>query len=279
MLKRIATCALLLTAVLFFGTACDKKVVMTEGLPSIMGTVTVDSGSGGVTTSAYVSVDGTRLLPVVAVSKDTLDVQDYSSSGEYLWSSSWGSDRLHVTQGDSCVLHVYQSNGEATTDGQVIPNIPKILTPSDTFILGENQSLSVTWVTTEGVDRYEIEFYVHYYYRGDYDYVSLDTIVTLPAGSSSYTLPGTVIFPSYVDSVSGGYCDITIRAETGPNIGHESEGNISGNGCGYFFTSSDNASSCFIASRYKGPNLGHPGPSRPTARQLVERKKALLANQ
>jgi hypothetical protein len=217
-------------------------------------------------------------MPVVAVNNDTLDLYNYGSSGEYMWSSEWQSNRLHTTPGDSCMLHVYQSDGEAKTNRQVIPHIPRVTTPDTSFVLAEDQSLSVTWVATAGVDRCQIQFSMHYYY-GDYNSFYLDTTVSVPAGSSSYTLPGSIIFPTYVDSVTYGYCDIYISVETGPNIGHESNGNVTGKGCGYFFTSSGDQSSCSIGSPYAGLNLQRPRPARPTAKQLVERKKALLAGQ
>jgi len=279
MSKTASTCALIIIiAVALFSTACDKKVVVTTGVPAITGTVSVDSGSGGVVAQAYVSVDGTRLIPVVAVNNETLDISDYGSSGEYMWSSTWHKDRLHAVPGDSCMLHVYQSDGEAKTDAQVIPHIPRVTSPDTGFVLAKSQSLSVTWVATAGVDRYQIEFRLHYYY-GNYDDFSLDTTIVVPAGSSTYTLPGSVIFPSYVDSVTYGYCDIYTTAETGPNIGRESDGNVTGKGCGYFFTTSADEMQCSIGSHYMAPHSERPASQRPSARQFVERKKALLANQ
>lgn len=278
MSRIVSTCAVLITALALFSTGCDKKVVMTTGLPSITGTVSVDSGSGGVTTQAAVTVDGTRLVPVVAVGNDTLDLYSYGTSGEYQWSSSWQSNNLHLTTGDSCKLHVYQSDGEATTDWQVIPHKPRITAPDTSFVLAKGQSLTVNWVATAGVDRYQIEFRLHYYYRS-YDGFSLDTTVVMPGDSSAYTLPGSSIFPSYVDSVTYGYCDIYTTAETGPNIGHESNGNITGNGCGYFFTTSADELQCSIGRHYAALNSERPASERPTAKQFVERKKALIANQ
>jgi hypothetical protein len=250
---------------------------MTMGLPSVIGTVSVDSGSGGVVAHAYVSVDGTRLMPVVAVNNETLDNSGYNSSGEYMWNSEWERDKLRITPGDSCMLHVYQSDGEAKTEWQVIPHVPRVTAPDTSFVLAEDQSLTVTWVATPGVDRYQVSFYLHYYYR-DFSSFSLDTAVVVPAGSSSYTLPGSIVFPAYVDSVRYGYCNIAIRAETGPEIGRESNGNVTGKGCGYFFTNSGDESRCSIGSPYASLRLQSPNRARPTARQSVERKRALLAS-
>ena len=278
MSKNASVCALLTAAVLFFSSACDRRVVLTNGLPSIVGQVMVDYGSSGVTTQAYVTVDGTRLMPVVAINSETLDLYDYSSSGEYMWNSAWQSYGLHLTSGDSCMLHVYQSDGEATTAKLVIPVVPSVVYPDTSFVLKEDQPLSVTWVATTGVDRYEIKFDIYYYY-GNSNYFSLDTLIISPAGTSSYTLPATVIFPANVGSVEYGYCDIMVTAETGPNVGRECGGNIRGKGCGYFFTSSTDETWCEIGAPHSGMGTRHPRPERPTAKHLVERKKALIGSQ
>jgi len=274
--KSISTCALLAAALLLSNSGCDRKVIMTVGLPSIIGAVLVDSGAGGVNTQAHVDVDGTRLLPVVAVNNDTLTLRDYGSTGEYMWTSSWQGFELRLAPGDPCALHVYQSDGEATTDTVVIPHLPKVVSPDTNFVLGKNQSLSVAWVATEGVDRYELAFDVHYrYYHGGYTTFSMDTTVLVPAGTSTYTLPGAAIFPSDVDSLIEGYCIITVTAETGPNIGSESKGNVNGKGCGYFFASGTQESWCFIGG-YPSMDVPCPRLARPTAEQLVERKRALI---
>lgn len=274
MYKSMSICAMLATALLLLSSGCDKKVVMTDGLPSIIGTVVADSGSSGVTTQAQVSVDGTRLIPVVAISSDTLELAGYNSSGEYMWTSEWQGANLHLVPGDSCKLHVYQSNGEATTDEMVIPHMPIVTAPDTGFVLKQHQSLTVNWVATEGVDRYNVEFYLHYYYKHG-TYFSMDTTIVAPAGTSSYTLPDTVVFPSYVDSVSYGSCRITITAETGPNIGFESNGNIKGKGCGYFFTTASAESQCSIGSHYSEVE-SRPRPEH-RARLLLARKQALIA--
>ena len=278
MLKSASTCALLATAALLFSTGCDKKVISTMGLPSIIGTVSVDSGPGDRTISAYVGVDGTRLLPVTAINKETLELSDYSTPGEYGWSSSWRGSDLHLSPGDPCVLHVFQSNGEAHTDTEVVPNLPRITTPETSFSLREDQSLDVAWVGTPGVDRYQIEFRIDYDYHR-YNTFSLDTTITLPAGSTSYTLPGSVIFPAYVDSLEFGYCYITVTAEAGPDVGHECDGNVKGNGCGYFFAVSTAGSRCLIGSPDAIACPKPPAPTSQTARQFVERKRALIADQ
>ena len=276
MRSRSMNVAILAAVILLLG-ACDRKTVLTYGLPSIVGAAVSDSSASGTETYAYVEVDGTRLLPVAAIGGDTLDLQDYYSNGEYMWSSSWGKN-TKLRPGDSCILYVYQSDGTAQSDKQTVPHSPHITSPDSNFVLQEDNSLTLTWVGTAGIDRYELTFNIEYDY-GYYHSYSLDTTVVVPGTTTSYTLPAATIFPPHVDSVDNGYCHVYVTAVCGPLIGRESKGNITGRGLGYFLTSSQDGGYFYIGSAMQ-PAMPRPQPTlSERARDMVARFKRALNDQ
>ena len=258
----------ILAAVILLLGACERKTVMTFGLPSIVGTLVSDSTSSGTQTYAYVEVDGTRLLPVVAVNGETLDVEYYSSSGEYMWSSQW-QKYTQLKPGDSCILYVYQSDGTAQSNKHTVPYSPHITSPDSDFVLHEDYPLTLTWAGTAGVDRYELTFNIEYDY-GYYNSYHLDTTIVVPGTATSYTLPAATIFPSHVDSVDNGYGYASVQAVSGPLVGRESKGNITGHGLGYFLTSSEDDGYFYIGSSM--------GAAMPRPRQTpIERARNMVA--
>ena len=275
MRSRSMTVAILAAVILLLG-ACDRKTVLTFGLPSIIGATVSDSSASGTETYAYVEVDGTRLLPVAAIGGETLDLQDYYSSGEYMWSSSWGKN-TKLRPGDSCILRVYQSDGTAQSDKQTVPHSPHITSPDSNFVLQEDNSLTLTWVGTAGIDRYELAFGLQYDY-GHYNSYYLDTTVVVPGTATSYTLPAAIIFPSYVDSVDYGYCHVYVTAVCGPLIGRESKGNITGHGLGYFLTSSQAVGYFDIGSAIRAAMPRPRQAPSERARNMVARLKQTLNN-
>ena len=257
---------------------CDRKTVLTHGLPAIIGTVIHHTGIGEqVRTEAAVSVDGTRLLPVVAVNDETLHLDGYSSSGEYMWDSEWSLELQHLAQGSTCVLNVYQFNGNAVTDSHVLALDPEFSYPPDTTVLRRGDSLKVRWKTTSGVDRYELYFDIWYRYSRSSNFY-LDTTVILDDSAGSYTLPAGVIFPSHVDSVKYGHIDIDVTAEAGPDLGRQTGGNIKGNGCGYFWTRNSVSLRIDIGADTLGLDAMPAFHERLTPQQVLERKRALLEN-
>jgi hypothetical protein len=265
-----------LAAVILLLGACDRKTVLTLGLPSIIGAAVSDSSSSGTQTYAYVEVDGTRLLPVVAINGETLDLRSYSSSGEYMWGSYW-EKYTKLRPGDSSILYVYQSDGTAQSDQQTVPHSPHITSPDSNFVLQEDNSLTLTWAGTAGIDRYELAFQIQYDY-GSYSYFSLDTTIVVPGTATSYTLPAATVFPSYVDSVDYGYGYVYVQAVCGPRVGRESKGNITGHGLGYFLTLSEDEGHFYIGSAMRAAKPQPRQTLSERARDMVARFKQTLDN-
>jgi len=241
------------TIVLFAGAAC-RPAGTNYGLSTIIGTLTHTVTAGRESTAATVTVTGSKLIPVVAISRDTLALMSYDVSGEYLWNSTWRGAHLGILPDSYCVLHVYQSDGEAHSGRQVLPAQPTIISPDSGATLTQNSDFNASWDSVGNIDRYEVNVHLSYTYN-DFQHFLLDTTITLPETSFTLTIPAGRIFPPDVDSVNSGAGSITVTAETGPNLGKELNGNISGNGIGYFWTRS---------SDYRSFNIRPPGPTTGT---------------
>jgi hypothetical protein len=273
-MKSARVIAVTVAAVILLLGACDRKVVLTFGLPTIIGTAVYDTTALGNRTLVYAEVSNTRLLPVVAANSESLDVGSFSSSGEYMWSSIW-QKQTRLESGDTCVLRVYQSDGSAESDRLVIPDKPHITSPDSNFVLEQGRPLALAWTGTAGTDRYEIELNLEYYYldssQAQHSFY-LDTTVVLPGTTTSFALPASTIFPSYVDFVYSGQVYFYVYAVCGPCIGHECKGNVKGHGGGYFLASSEDYGAYAIGDSWRA---ARPRPRTPIeqARRMVERFK------
>ena len=273
-MKSAKTTVMIAAAAVLLLAACDRKMVLTFGLPTIIGSAVNDSTDYGERTLIYADVENTHLLPVVAANSESLDVEDYSSSGEYMWSSYWQKE-TKLEAGDTCVLHVYQSDGAAESDKLVIPRQPRITSPDTSFVLLKGNPLALTWTGTAGIDRYEIEFDIQYEYYDTSQYYhdfALDTSFVLPGTTTDFTLPASSIFPSYVDSAYYGDVSVNVQAVSGPCVGHECKGNMKGHGEGYFLASSGDYAS-FPIGDYWRAERPRPRTAIEQARRMVERLK------
>jgi len=241
MRSRILLSTILVVTALLLSSNCNQKTALTFGLPSITGVAEYYAAtpSDPAHVEADVEVDGTRLVPVVAINNDTLDLDGFSGQGEYMWASQWSDAKVKVAADAKYQLNVYQSDGTATSDKLALPAALTITSPADTSRLARGSALTVSWSGGSGVDRFEVFVYIDYEYlnsNGYYDYFYLDTTIRVGGSTTSITIPAATIFPPDVDTVEYGSGQISVSAEAGPDIGHTSSGNIHGNGLGYFWT-------------------------------------------
>jgi hypothetical protein len=215
--------------VLLAGAGCRPSGT-NYGVATIVGTLTHYQTTDRESTVADVNVNGTKLLPVVAINRDTLELTNYDAAGEYLWNSTWQRFHVPAVLDTVYVLHVYQSDGEAKSHPERLPPRPALVAP-DT--LHQNQDLTITWTPATRIDRYQAQVHASYTYHNFLHFI-LDTTVILAPSANSVTIPAAALFPSEVDSVNVGNGFVTITAESGPSIGRETGGNVSGNGIGYF---------------------------------------------
>jgi len=105
----------------------------------------------------------------------------------------------------------------------------------DTIMKGD--SVTVTWAPSSGASYYFIDFYFYYHYIDtsgndeSFSY-SMDTTLT----DTSITFPASMLFPNLaeIDSVRYGYGHFDIEAIHGPVLEGGSEGNVSGDGLGFY---------------------------------------------
>ncbi len=264
-------------AAVMTNSLCDKKTVQTLGLPAIMGTVVRAAILGDTAaTDAAVSVNGTRLLPVVTISNDTLRLDGYSCAGEYQWDSDWSESPVGFEPGTKCVLQVYQSDGTATGDSTVLAVDPQFSSPADSATLKKDSSLVISWTQPGGVDRYELYLDIWYRYNNYQDFY-LEETLHFDASTSSYTLPAATLFPTQVDTVLNGHADIYLTAEAGPDVGRQTTCNIKGHGCGYFWTRNTVWRRVPIATHLRGRQPARLPELLSAASVLVRKQQELSA--
>jgi hypothetical protein len=190
---------------------------------------------------AYVKIEGTELLPIVVINYDTLELGNCSPKGQYMW-ESYFADEVSTDPENEYELMVSHSRGEANAT-ITLPGNFGITSPQEEDTLHLNEDLLINWSSSEGAERYNLRIRLYCYY-GDtanptQSSFRLDTL--LSKTQTSLTLQKEKIFSSEIDSVQEGFGYVDISAENGPQVGISAEGNIYGEGVGYFATSNGRA--------------------------------------
>lgn len=208
---------------------CTNPAAVDYGKPAIFGSV-ARGYYDGKKTLANINVSGTRLLPVVTIDSDTLELIYYSFHFEYLWKSQWHG-YVSAAPGRECELVVDQSNGMANAT-TTLPGDFVIIQPDDLHI---GDDLDIAWTNSAGAERYEVYIHVDYSYidtSGGWELLWYDT--SFCTTDTTFTVGKVRLFPDDVDSIMSGDGVVEVQAECGPWIGHGTEGNVEGYGCGYF---------------------------------------------
>lgn len=230
-MKKLLTLAIPLVLLVFVGCkgpagpegpACPEKIY-------VMGEV---SYRGNADVEVYFS----PVIPWVTVNQETLDL--YMFYGADIWYR----DSISINPGDSLHLKVDWTKGVATASSWVPGSFE--VTSHDTsqmVYIPVDSAFTVTWSTSNHADFYRVDFYIGYEYidtLGNYRwfYLEKDTCVT----STSITFPASQLFPGDLDSVTYAYSwgDFDIWAMNGPMLEPGSEGNVKGDGSGFFWCES-----------------------------------------
>jgi hypothetical protein len=224
---------IIISFIVFLSFGCKKgPTAISYGDPSIRAELTYYDQLD--LPSASVEVEGTELLPIVTINNDTLELSGCNPKGEYMWESYFRGD-VSTTSDNEYELRVSHAGGEAT--GSItLPGNFEFTSIQEDDTLNQNEDLIVNWNPSEGAEKYNLSVRLSYYY-GDtadptYSSFRLDTI--LSKMTTVLTLEKEKIFSPEIDSILEGYGYIYLNAENGPQIGASSEGNISGEGIGYF---------------------------------------------
>jgi len=181
-----------------------------------------------------VEVEGTELLPIVAINANTLELGDCNPKGEYMWESYFRGE-VPINPDNEYELTISHNGGEASAT-ITLPGDFEITSPEEDDTLHQGEDITVSWSQSEGTKRYKLHIRLSYDY-GDtanptYNNFRLDTI--LSNSNTSIIIQKEKIFPPEIDSVQAGHGFVDISSENGPRIGFSAEGNISGEGIGYF---------------------------------------------
>jgi hypothetical protein len=183
---------------------------------------------------AYVEVDGTELLPIVAINNDTLELGACNPTSEHMWESYFRCE-VSTDPDNEYELIVSHKGGEARAT-ITLPGDFEIISPLEDDTLYQGENLTVNWSLSERAERYELHIRLSYYYgdtaNPNHSSFRLDTI--LSETEAGITIPEEKIFLPDIDSIQEGYGYVDIQSENGPQIGMSAEGNISGEGSGYF---------------------------------------------
>jgi hypothetical protein len=215
-------------------SGCEKDpLIMSYGEPAIFAELRRSKQKEQIIQNIInVSVGGTRLVPVVSINNDTLELEHYQRD-DYAYLISEFRGILSVNPGDECELVVYHDEGEASAT-ITLPGNFEITSPEEDSVLHQNKDFPVSWSSSEGAERYKLNIDLSYYYidtSGTLTRFNLDTSFYT---TTNITIPKERLFPPEVDSVDGGFGNISIYSESGPCIGHTIKGNVSGEGVGYF---------------------------------------------
>lgn len=194
----------------------------------------VEFNSDTLPTNVYIFVSNISSIPTVKLNQDNIKFRSFYNAGTSFW------DTLRtITEGDEVQLNISDNRGVA---GAVvrIPQQFRIQSPDpdSIFILPPHNNFTASWTTSGFSDYYDAYFYLNYEYfptgggTSKYFNFQLDTILS----NTSIIIPASRLFPADFDSVAGwsyGYFQITAMNGPRPEIG--TQGNVTGDGIGFFF--------------------------------------------
>lgn len=157
--------------------------------------------------------------------------------------NKWFQERdFDISPGDTAELLVaYTKSDGSPGSAQSVIKVPDHfeITSHDTSLIDSlpiGGDLGVTWSSSDGADAYSVYFSIRYYYYDTtgsdrYFYYMLDTLFA----DTSITFASSLLFPNAneIDSLDDGFGNLDVTAVSGP-IGPGAEGNITGDGIGFF---------------------------------------------
>ncbi len=171
---------------------------------------------------------GLRMVPVVRINDETLDVFYYS------WTEYRYGDTLEFAVNFPYRLLVEHYWGKASAK-VMMPGNFSIIRPPDGYILDLDSTLYISWHSSVGAEWYQVELVLDYEYRdstgGEDDYTfTLDTVIN----DTFLIVPKERIFSNNVVDVIEGDGSVMVMSGCGPAIEPGDRGNVSGAGFGFF---------------------------------------------
>jgi hypothetical protein len=232
MKKGILFCCFCLVAISIPGCEGPAGPAGSAGQPKFSVFGEVEFTADTLPTYASLFVSNISSIPTVKLNQDFIEFRNFYSGRSYYW------DTLRtITEGDEVQLTISnQSEASATVR---IPQQFRIQSPDpdSTFILLPHSHFTSSWTASGFSDYYYAYFYLNYSYlpsgggTSKYFYFEMDTILS----ATSITIPASKLFPADIDSIIGSYGYFNIGAVNGPRLEVGEQGNITGDGIGFFF--------------------------------------------
>lgn len=197
---------------------------------------------------------GFSAIPLVKLNNEILGIYD--------WGINWYqfSDENIVLSNKDYELEVSHSDGTAKAKVSMPGNI-RFTQPDTSYILKRESTLVIAWQKSSKATWYWLDYYISYEYldtageEDSYD-ISKDTVIT----DTFCRLEPNRFFPSYVMNILEGEGEANVWAMDGPIIYPGSNGNVTGQGIGFFHAANQGLDAYF----YVG--------ARPSMRKLYKKE-------
>jgi hypothetical protein len=213
--------------------------------------------SDALPTNASIYVSNISSIPTVKLNQDSITFMYLGVQS----SSYWDTLRT-ITEGDEVQLTIIGNQGEAGATVR-IPRQFRIQSPDpdSIFILLPHSNFSASWTSSGFSNYYYAYFYLNYSYvptGGGYKYFSFDIDTIL--STTSISIPAAKLFPPDFDSLTSNWSNggaFNVEAVNGPKPEVGAEGNVTGDGIGFFFGRSDGG---YIEIRARNSTTTDSGP-------------------
>jgi hypothetical protein len=233
MKKGILFCCFCLVAISIPGCEGPAGPKGSAGQPKFSVYGYVEFTADTLPTQAQVIVSNLSSIPTVKLNQSLITFRSLYGEGSYYW------DTLRtITKGNEVQLTVSGDQGVAGAVVRV-PQQFRIQSPNpdSTFILLPYSNFTSSWNASGFSNYYYAYFYLNYSYlpsgggTSKYFYFQVDTILS----ATSITIPASRLFPADIDSIIGSYGYFSIGAVNGPRLEVGEQGNVTGDGIGFFF--------------------------------------------
>jgi len=214
--------------------------------------------------------NGFSMIPVTTINNETLGIYDYNINWyEY-------ADEKIIPISQDYELEVKHADGTAKSK-IAMPGNFRITMPDTSFVLPRDSALVIGWTKSEKATWYWLDFYITYEYEdtttGETDYYDFwkDTVIT----DTFVRLQPNRFFPfDSLNIILEGEGEANVWAMDGPKIIPGSEGNISGDGIGFFHAANEQPDAYFYVGAR--PSVRHLYLKELSREKLRNKLKSLV---
>ncbi len=202
---------------------------------------------------------GFSQIPLVTVNRETIPI--YNSSMN--WYEFYDENIFLSNRDYELIVNTSQGRAQAKIG---MPANFTIIRPDTSYIMGRDSTLTITWHKSNKATWYWLDYYISYDYEdtsgemNSYEFtkdtILTDTVCTFAVGR---------FFPYYVVTILSGEGEADIWAMDGPKVLPGTQGNITGEGQGFFNSANEGPEAYFY--------VGAPPSQRHLFKKDVSREK------